>query len=188
MKGRSWPISFTGYGMAKLCRTAVLRPRPILLLPTLEPSTFDNPYMTAYSGAGAIFGPTGGVMEAALRTMYKIVTGSELKMVELTQLRGFEGRRSATVDYGNSIGVVKVAMCHGLKATREIAEEVRAGTADFDFIEIMAFPGGCVDGGATLQEGLHDPRQQTPRDYVRYRSASGCLPIAQQPAGQGAVR
>ncbi len=120
-------------------------------LATLEPSTFDNPYMTAYSGAGAIFGTTGGVMEAALRTMYKIVTGSELKTVELTQLRGFEGRRSATVDFGHGVGTVKVAMCHGLKATREIVEEVRAGTADFDFIEIMACPGGCVDGGGTLR-------------------------------------
>jgi ferredoxin hydrogenase gamma subunit len=83
--------------------------------------------------------------------MYKIVTGSELKTVELTQLRGFEGRRSATVDFGHGVGIVKVAMCHGLKATREIVEEVRAGTADYDFIEIMACPGGCVDGGGTLR-------------------------------------
>jgi ferredoxin hydrogenase gamma subunit len=120
-------------------------------LAALEDSAFDNPYMTAYSGAGAIFGTTGGVMEAALRTMYKIVTGSELKAVELTQLRGFEGRRSAAVDFGHGVGSVKVAMCHGLKATREIVEEVRAGTADFDFIEIMACPGGCVDGGGTLR-------------------------------------
>ena len=120
-------------------------------LAALESSTFDNPYMTAYSGAGAIFGTTGGVMEAALRTMYKIVTGSELKTAELTQLRGFEGQRSATVDFGNGIGQVKVAMCHGLKATREMVEAVLAGTADFDFIEIMACPGGCVDGGGTLR-------------------------------------
>jgi ferredoxin hydrogenase gamma subunit len=120
-------------------------------LATLEPSTFDNPYMSAYSGAGAIFGTTGGVMEAALRTMYKIVSGHELKNVELTQLRGFEGVRSATVDFGNELGLIKVAMCHGLKAAREIVEAVRAGTADFDFIEIMACPGGCVDGGGTLR-------------------------------------
>jgi ferredoxin hydrogenase gamma subunit len=120
-------------------------------LANMEPSTFDNPYMTAYSGAGAIFGTTGGVMEAALRTMYKIVTGSELKSVELTQLRGFEGLRSASVDFGNSLGVVNVAMCHGLKAAREIVEAVRSGKADYDFIEIMACPGGCVDGGGTLR-------------------------------------
>jgi len=117
----------------------------------LEPSTFDNPYMSAYSGAGAIFGTTGGVMEAAIRTMYKVVTGHELKNVEITQLRGFEGIRSATVDFGNGIGLVKIAMCHGLKTTRELVEAVRAGTADFDFIEVMACPGGCVDGGGTLR-------------------------------------
>jgi ferredoxin hydrogenase gamma subunit len=120
-------------------------------LATLAPSTFDNPYMSAYSGAAAIFGTTGGVMEAALRTMYKVVSGHELKNVELTQLRGFEGVRSATVDFGNELGLIKVAMCHGLKAAREIVEAVRAGTADFDFIEIMACPGGCVDGGGTLR-------------------------------------
>lgn len=118
-------------------------------LPALEAGTFDNPYMSAYSGAGAIFGTTGGVMEAAVRTMYKIVTGKELEQVELTQLRGFEGVRSATVQVGDR--AVKVAMAHGLKAAREIVEAVRAGTADFDFIEVMACPGGCVDGGGTLR-------------------------------------
>jgi ferredoxin hydrogenase gamma subunit len=120
-------------------------------LAVLDSSTFDNPYMTSYSGAGAIFGTTGGVMEAALRTMYKIVTGRELKNAELTQLRGFEGFRAATVDFGHGLGIVKVAMCHGIKAAREVVEAVRAGTADFDFIEIMACPGGCVDGGGTLR-------------------------------------
>jgi ferredoxin hydrogenase gamma subunit len=117
----------------------------------LEPSSFDNPYMSAYSGAGAIFGTTGGVMEAAVRTMYKVVTGRELQQIELTQLRGFEAVRSATVDLGNGIGVVKVAMCHGLKPARELVEAVLAGKADFDFIEVMACPGGCVDGGGTLR-------------------------------------
>jgi ferredoxin hydrogenase gamma subunit len=120
-------------------------------LASLEPSSFDNPYMSAYTGAAAIFGTTGGVMEAALRTVYKVVTGHEMKHVEITQLRGFENVRSATVDLGDGIGVVKIAMGHGLKAAREIVEAVRAGTADFDFIEIMACPGGCVDGGGTLR-------------------------------------
>ncbi len=115
----------------------------------LEPSTFDNPYMTEYSGAGAIFGTTGGVMEAAVRTMYKTVTGKELEQVELTDLRGFDGVRTASLQVGDH--TVKVAMCHGLKPAREIAEAVRAGTADYDFIEIMACPGGCVDGGGTLR-------------------------------------
>ena len=120
-------------------------------LKRLEPSTFDNPYMSEYTGAGAIFGTTGGVMEAALRTMYYVVNGRELDTIELEQLRGFEGVRSATVHLGGEIGQVKVAMCHGLKPTRQIVEAVRAGTADFDFIEVMACPGGCVDGGGTLR-------------------------------------
>jgi len=120
-------------------------------LKTQVPSAFDNPYMSAYSGAGAIFGTTGGVMEAAVRTMYYVVNGKELETIELQQLRGFDGVRGATVDIGGDIGEIKVAMCHGLKPTREVVEQVLAGTADYDFIEIMACPGGCVDGGGTLR-------------------------------------
>ena len=122
---------------------------------SLEPSEFDNPYMSEFSGAGAIFGTTGGVMEAALRTIYYVVNGRELDEIELTQLRGFDGVRSATVELGGDIGAVKVAMAHGLKPTRQIVEAVLAGTADFDFIEIMACPGGCVDGGGTLRSKKH---------------------------------
>jgi ferredoxin hydrogenase gamma subunit len=117
----------------------------------LPPSTFDNPYMSAYSGAGAIFGTTGGVMEAAVRTMYQIVNGRELDHTEVVPLRGFEGLRTAAVEVGGAVGTVKVAMAHGLGATRELCERIRAGTADFDFIEIMACPGGCVDGGGNLR-------------------------------------
>jgi ferredoxin hydrogenase gamma subunit len=117
----------------------------------LEPSEFDNPYMSEFSGAGAIFGTTGGVMEAAVRTMYYVANGKEYDRIEFEQLRGFEGVRSATVDMGGSIGIVKVAMCHGLKPAREITELVLAGKADFDFIEVMACPGGCVDGGGNLR-------------------------------------
>ena len=96
------------------------------------PSTFDNPYMSAYSGAGAIFGTTGGVMEAAVRTMYHLVHGRELPQIELTQLRGFDGARTATIEVGGSVGTVKVAMCHGLRPTRAMCEAIRAGTSDFD--------------------------------------------------------
>ncbi len=130
--------------------TRLLR-REGIHLGELEPETFDNPYMSEYSGAGVIFGTTGGVMEAAVRTMYHAVNGRELEHVELTQLRGFEGVRTATVDLGGALGAVKVAMAHGLKPARQLVEAVRAGTADLDFIEIMACPGGCVDGGGTLR-------------------------------------
>ncbi|NJB69503.1 ferredoxin hydrogenase gamma subunit [Desulfobaculum xiamenense] len=124
-------------------------------LRSLDPSTFDNPYMSAYSGAGAIFGTTGGVMEAAVRTMYKVLNGHELEGVVIDPLRGFEPVRTATVDLGGDIGTVKLAMCHGLKGVRTIVEDVLAGRADFDFIEIMACPGGCVDGGGHLRSKKH---------------------------------
>lgn len=120
-------------------------------LKNIEPSTFDNPYMSEYSGAGAIFGTTGGVMEAAVRTMYAVINGKELENVEVTALRGFENIRTAVVDLGGKIGPIKLAMCHGLKETRQIVEEVLSGKSDYDFIEIMACPGGCVDGGGHLR-------------------------------------
>jgi ferredoxin hydrogenase gamma subunit len=120
-------------------------------LKALEPSAYDDPLMSEYSGAGAIFGTTGGVMEAAVRTMYYVVNGKELETIEVSQLRGFENVRSATVDLGGEYGEIKVAMCHGLKGTRQLVKSVLDGSANFDFIEIMACPGGCVDGGGTLR-------------------------------------
>ncbi len=90
-------------------------------------------------------------MEAAVRTMYYVVNGKELEHVEVAQLRGFENVRSAHVNLGGEFGEIKVAMCHGLKGTRKLVEAVLDGSADFDFIEIMACPGGCVDGGGTLR-------------------------------------
>ena len=120
-------------------------------LKLLEPSAYNDPLMSEYSGAGAIFGTTGGVMEAAVRTMYYVVNGKELEHIEVSQLRGFENVRSAHVQLGGSYGEIKVAMCHGLKGTRQLVEAVLNGTADFDFIEVMACPGGCVDGGGTLR-------------------------------------
>jgi ferredoxin hydrogenase gamma subunit len=120
-------------------------------LKTIERSNFDTPFMSGYSGAGAIFGTTGGVMEAALRTIYAIVNGRELDRIELTQLRGFERLREAKVDLGGAVGEVKVAMVHGLGDTRALVEAVLAGKADYDFIEVMACPGGCVDGGGSLR-------------------------------------
>ncbi|MDR2451836.1 MAG: [FeFe] hydrogenase, group A [Candidatus Accumulibacter sp.] len=120
-------------------------------LKNLEPSAYDDPLMSEYSGAGAIFGTTGGVMEAAVRTMFYVINGKELEHIEVAQLRGFENVRLATVDLGGELGEIKVAMCHGLRGTRALVEDVLAGRADLDFIEIMACPGGCVDGGGTLR-------------------------------------
>ena len=120
-------------------------------LKALNPSRYDDPYMSEYTGAGAIFATTGGVMEAALRTMYYVVNGKELEHVEINQLRGFENVRTANVNLGGEFGEIRVAMCHGLKGTRELVESILSGAARFDFVEIMACPGGCVDGGGTLR-------------------------------------
>lgn len=120
-------------------------------LKDLPSSQFDRPFLSGYSGAGAIFGTTGGVMEAAVRTIYALVNGRELDRIELTQLRGFEGLREATVDLGGPVGEVRVAMVHGLGDTRRLVESVLSGEANYDFIEVMACPGGCVDGGGSLR-------------------------------------
>jgi len=120
-------------------------------LKSLEPSTYDNPYMGEYTGAGVIFGTTGGVMEAAVRTLYYVVNGKELDAVEVAPLRGFENVRSATLDLGGDVGPVKLAVCHGLKGARQMVEAVLSGKADFDFIEVMACPGGCMDGGGHIR-------------------------------------
>ena len=101
--------------------------------------------MGLYSGAGTIFGVTGGVMEAALRTAYKLVTGKELENIDIEPVRGLDGIKTATV---NVDGLeVKVALAHGLGNARKILDEVRAGKSPYHFIEIMACPGGCVGGG-----------------------------------------
>ena len=102
--------------------------------------------MGEYTGAGTIFGATGGVMEAALRTAYAVVTGESLGDLDITPVRGLEGVKEAAVTVGE-LGVVKVAVAHGLANARKLMEKVRAGEADYHFIEIMACPGGCVGGG-----------------------------------------
>jgi ferredoxin hydrogenase gamma subunit len=117
----------------------------------LEPRAFDNPLMSEYTGAGVIFGTTGGVMEAAVRTLYYVANGKELEGIEVHAVRGFDHVREATIEVGGSVGTIKVAMAHGLKAARQIAEAVQAGTVKYDFIEVMACPGGCIDGGGHIR-------------------------------------
>ena len=94
---------------------------------------------------GFIFGATGGVMEAALRTVYEVVTGQELKKLDFHDVRGMEGIKEATVDLNGT--VVKVAVAHGLGNARKLLDKIKAGEADYHFIEIMCCPGGCIGGG-----------------------------------------
>lgn len=110
----------------------------------LAEGEFDNP-MGESTGAAAIFGTTGGVMEAALRTSYEWATGKELTQVEYNEVRGFEGIREATIQMGDK--QVKVAVVHTLHNAKIVMDKIREGTCDYDFFEVMACPGGCLGGG-----------------------------------------
>ncbi|MEJ5296694.1 MAG: iron hydrogenase small subunit, partial [Armatimonadota bacterium] len=100
-------------------------------------------------GAGVIFGATGGVMEAALRTAYELITGKELPSLDITAVRGMDGVKEAVVDVD---GVqVKAAVAHGLANARKLMDMVQSGEADYTFIEVMACPGGCLGGGGQPQ-------------------------------------
>jgi NADH-quinone oxidoreductase subunit G len=111
----------------------------------LKEEDYDAP-MGEYTGAGTIFGTTGGVMEAALRTVYAVVTGENLPSLDVIPVRGLEGVKEATVKVG-ALGDVKVAVAHGLGNARKVMDRIREGRADYAFIEIMCCPGGCVGGG-----------------------------------------
>ena len=110
----------------------------------LGDTAFDNP-MGEATGAAAIFGTTGGVMEAALRTAQDVLTGEDLEKIDFKQVRGEEGIKRATVNIaGNDLNVVAAS---GLSNARQILEEIKNGTANYQFVEIMACPGGCIMGG-----------------------------------------
>lgn len=112
--------------------------------PNLPESNFDSP-LGIGSGAGAIFGVTGGVMEAALRTVAEAYTGQNLEKLEFEAVRGNEGVKEATIALGDT--PVKVAIAHGLKNAEKVLQMIKDGTADYTFIEVMACPGGCIGGG-----------------------------------------
>jgi ferredoxin hydrogenase gamma subunit len=121
-------------------------------LGALEPGSFDNPYLSLSSGAGAIFGTTGGVMEAAVRSAYFMINGKELSNADITALRGSETLRTASVSVGAGLPDIKLAICHSLKAARDVVEGILDGRYDFDFIEVMACPGGCMTGGGHMRQ------------------------------------
>jgi iron-only hydrogenase group A len=110
----------------------------------LPDESFDNP-LGESTGAAVIFGSTGGVMEAAVRTAYEVATGTPLPKLELEAVRGFDGIKSAALQVGES--TLKVAVAHTLKNARVILDEIAAGTSEYAFVEIMTCPGGCLGGG-----------------------------------------
>lgn len=115
----------------------------------LPDEKFDEP-LGVSTGAGVIFGATGGVMEAALRTAVEELTGTELPSVEFTDVRGTAGIKEASYDVAGT--TVKVAVASGLGNARELLNKVKNGEADYQFIEIMGCPGGCVNGGGQPQQ------------------------------------
>ena len=113
---------------------------------SLEDSAYDD-YMGEGSGAGVIFGNTGGVMEAALRTAYELITGKEAPapLLDLQPVRGYEGIREASLDVDGL--TVNVAIVYGTANVRKMIERVKAGEKQYHFIEVMTCPGGCIGGG-----------------------------------------
>lgn len=136
-------ISITTRELARMIKKARIR---FLDLPD---EGFDEP-LGLGSGAGVIFGATGGVMEAALRTAVETLTGEELPKLDFTEVRGTAGIKEAVY---HAAGMdIKVAVASGLGNARELLERVKSGEADYHLIEIMGCPGGCVNGGGQPQQ------------------------------------
>lgn len=138
-------------------------------LNTLEDGEFDQP-LGESTGAGVIFGTTGGVIEAATRTAYELHTGKVLEKVDFEQLRGMEGIREASVDFDGL--EIKIGIAHGLGNARKLLEDIRDGKSQFHAIEIMACPGGCIGGGGQpLHHGNSEILQK--RAAALYREDAG---------------
>lgn len=129
--------------LARMIRRAGLK------FTALPDEDFDNP-LGLSSGAGDIFGATGGVMEAALRTAYCWLTGKNEEVVEFKEVRGTDGIKRSTVDINGT--EIRVAVASGLANAKELLKKVQSGEEKVDFIEIMGCPGGCVNGGGQPQQ------------------------------------
>ena len=119
---------------------------------TLECSTFDSPFQHTDgigTGAGQLFGATGGVMEAAVRTVYEIITGKPLERLELDDVRGLDGVKEANIHELN----LHVAVANGLGNAKKLLKKIQSGEVHYDFVEVMACPGGCIGGGGQPLKG-----------------------------------
>ncbi|HOB19336.1 MAG TPA: [FeFe] hydrogenase, group A, partial [Candidatus Atribacteria bacterium] len=132
----------------------------------LPDEAFD-PIFGDSTGAGVIFGATGGVMEAALRTVYEIVTGKPLKAVDIKAVRGIEGVKEYEVDLGSV--TVRTAVAHGTSNAKKLLEMVKRGEKEYHFIEIMGCPGGCVTGGG---QPIVPARERMDKDIKALRAAA----------------
>ena len=111
----------------------------------LPDEEFDQDIMGEYTGAGVIFGTTGGVMEAALRTAYYVLTGKEHEAIKFEAVRGMKGLKEASLEIAGK--ELKVAIASGMKNAKVLLDQIREGNSPYTFIEIMGCPGGCINGG-----------------------------------------
>ena len=116
-----------------------------IMFDRLPDEDFDNDLVHDYTGAGVIFGVTGGVMEAALRTAYFVLTGKEREGVAFHEVRGFDNIREAEFELAGQ--KIKVAVTSGMKGAKVLLDQIREGTSPYTFIEVMGCPGGCINGG-----------------------------------------
>lgn len=135
-------IAITTRELARMIKTAGIN------FTSLQDEVADDP-LGRSTGAGVIFGATGGVMEAALRTVVEILTGEELQKLEFVDVRGFEGIKEASYNVNGL--EVKLAIASGLANARELMNKIKSGEANYHFVEIMACPGGCINGGGQPQ-------------------------------------
>lgn len=136
----------------------------------LEDEEFDDP-MGEATGAAVIFGTTGGVMEAALRTVADKLSGEELKKIDYKETRGEQGIKRATLNIAGK--EVKIVVASGLGNAKKIMEEIQSGKADYQFVEIMACPGGCVMGGG---QPIHTSKERAEID-IRSKRANALYTI-----------
>ena len=141
--GKDVDIVLTTREFTRMLRETHIRPE---VLTDRKPDSL----MQEWTGAGVIFGATGGVMEAALRTAVETLTGEELKNLDFTDVRGMEGIKEATYPVAGL--EVKVAIASGLGNAKKLLEKVKSGEATYHFIEIMGCPGGCINGGGQPQQ------------------------------------
>lgn len=135
---------------------------------SLPDDNFDQDLFGEYSGAGVIFGASGGVMEAALRTVADELAGEELDNFEYRKVRGTDGLKVCTLNIGGMI--VKVAVAHSMKMAKPLLEEIRRGESPYHFIEIMGCPGGCINGGG--QPYVNATIRNSGLDYKKLRAAA----------------
>ena len=154
---RDVDISITVVELAKMIRTAGID------FENLEDCPFDSPFGLG-SGAGAIFGSTGGVMEAALRTVAEVVTGQPLPKLEFEAVRGLASVREAELTLNGQ--TLRVAIVHGLANVKPLLDDIRAGKSPYHFIEVMACEGGCIGGGGNEPKTMRKVRARQKAIYA----------------------